>query len=81
MNQVRYVVEQTTTPGLLTISLEHNMPNLHALLARFDGETWKKVEARFPVRLHPGSNTLEFQCQNTAGVEGMRSTLVVDYEP
>jgi hypothetical protein len=81
LNQVRYVAEQTATPGLLNISLEHNMPNLQALLARVDGAEWKKVESRFEVRLHPGKNTLEFQGQNTAGVEGMRSTLVAEYEP
>jgi hypothetical protein len=81
LNQIRYVAEETFTPGILTVSLQHNMPYLAVLLARIDGEEWRKVEDRFQWDLHPGQNTLEVRGRNTAGVEGMTSSLFLDYQP
>jgi len=81
LNQIRYVAEETPTPGLLTVSLNHNMPYLSVLLARIDGEEWRKVEARFQWSLHAGQNSLEVRGRNTGGVEGMTSSLVLEYQP
>ena len=66
---------------MLTISLDHNMPYLAVLLARIDGEEWRKVEDRFQWNLHPGQNTLEVRGRNTSGVEGMTSSLFLEYHP
>jgi hypothetical protein len=79
LNQVRYVVEETATPGLVNVTLDHNMPYLAALLARVDGGQWKVVQKRFPWTLHAGVNTLELRGRNSAGVEGMTSGLILEY--
>ncbi len=57
------------------------VPHLAALLARFDGQAWKEVGERFEWKLRPGRNTPEIAGRNTAGVAGITSTLVLEYQP
>jgi hypothetical protein len=78
LNQVRYVAEETATPGVVNVTLDHNMPFLAALQARIDHGPWREVPKRFPWSLHAGVNTLELRGRNTAGVEGMTSGLVLE---
>lgn len=78
VNQVRYVVEETTMPGVVNVFLDHNMPNLAALLARIDQGQWKEVPSRFPWGLHAGVNTMELRGRNDVGVEGMTSDLILE---
>jgi hypothetical protein len=78
LNQVRYVVEETATPGVVNVTLDHNMPYLAALLARIDQGEWKVVPKHFPWTLHAGVNTLELRGRNNAGVEGMTSDLILE---
>jgi hypothetical protein len=78
LNQVRYVVEETATPGLVNVTLDHNMPHLAARLARVDRGSWKEVQKRFPWTLHAGVNTLELRGRNSVGVEGMTSGLILE---
>jgi hypothetical protein len=77
LNQVRYVVEETATPGVVDVTLDHNMPFLVALLARYDGGEWREVPKHFPWSLHAGVNTLELRGRNSAGVEGITSGLIL----
>jgi hypothetical protein len=78
LDQVRYVVEETATPGLVNVTLDHNMPYLASLLARVDRGQWKEVPKHFPWTLHAGMNTLELRGRNNAGVEGMTSDLILE---
>ena len=78
LNQVRYVVEETATPGVVDVTLDQNMPFLVALLARSDQGSWKEVQPHFPWHLHSGLNTLELRGRNSAGVEGMTSGLILE---
>jgi hypothetical protein len=78
LNQVRYVVEETAMPGLVNVTLDHNMPYLVALLARVDRGPWKEVQKHFPWSLHAGVNTLELRGRNSAGVEGITSSLMLE---
>ena len=78
LNQVRYVVEETATPGVVDVTLDHNMPFLVALLARIDQGPWLEVHQRFPWSLHGGVNTLELRGRNNAGVEGMTSGVILE---
>jgi hypothetical protein len=71
-------VEETPAPGLVDVTLDHNMPNLVALLASVDRGPWKEVPKRFPWTLHAGLNTLELRGRNSAGVEGMTSGLILE---
>jgi hypothetical protein len=82
LNQVRYVAQETSTPGLVSVSLSNNMPYFAYYLASIDGKDWKQaVENPFRWKLHPGRNSLEIKGRNTAGVDGMTSRLVVEYQP
>lgn len=82
LNQVHYVAQETSTPGLVSVSLSNNMPYLAHYLVRIDGKGWKQAEANpFRWKLHPGRNTLAVKGRNTAGVDGMTSRLVLDYQP
>ncbi len=78
LNQVRYVAEETATPGVVNITLDDNMPYLATLLVRVDRGEWKEVRRHFPWTLHAGINTVEFRGRNDAGVEGMTSGLILE---
>ncbi len=78
LNQVRYVAEETATPGVVNVTLDDNMPYLAGLLARIDRGDWKEVPRHFPWTLHAGLNTLELRGRNDAGVEGMTSGLMLE---
>jgi hypothetical protein len=80
LNQVRYVAEETSEPGVVDVTLDNNMPYLASLLAKIDEGDWKRVDSRFQWRLHPGQNTLEVRGRNTAGVEGMTSSVILEYQ-
>ncbi|MCL5004939.1 MAG: hypothetical protein M1404_00245 [Acidobacteria bacterium] len=81
LNQVRFVAEETSTAGLVSVCLSSNMPYLAALLANIDGKGWKKVESHFRWKLHAGRNSLEVKGRNTAGAVGTTASLVLEYQP
>jgi hypothetical protein len=81
LNQIRYVAEETSAPGVVSVSLENNVPYLDALLIRLDGGEWRESESHFEWTLHPGRNSLEVEGRNTAGVEGMKSSLILQFQP
>lgn len=81
LNEVSFVATETSTPGLVNVSLSSNMPYLAALLARIDGKGWKKVESDLRWKLHAGRNALEVKGRNAAGVVGATGSLVLEYQP
>lgn len=81
LNKVRFIAQETSTPGLVNVSLNDTMPYLTAYLAGIDGKEWKKVENHFQWKLHSGRNALEVKGRNNAGVNGTTSSLTLDYQP
>jgi hypothetical protein len=79
LNQARYVIEATETPGTLRVHLETETPGFETFLAKIDGMEKEPVASGFLWKLHAGRNRLEVRPRNTAGREGIPSWIVLDY--
>ena len=76
-NQVRYILEREEEPSTLRVYLETDTPNFAAFSARVDDGVWDERPATFLWKLHEGMNTLQVRSRNTAGVEGIVSSVTV----
>lgn len=81
LNQGRYVLEATETPGTLRVHLETETPHFDSFLAAIDGADQKPVSSGFLWKLHFGVNRLEVRPRNSAGRQGIASWVVLDYRP
>ena len=79
LNQARYTLEATPSPGELRVHLETETPGFDTFLADIDGGGAKAVRSGFTWRLHAGMNQLEVQARNVAGRIGPPSRVVVEH--
>ncbi len=77
LNQTRYTIEQGEDPGALEVCLETDTPRFACYLARVDKGVWEERPDHFQWPLHKGLNTLQVRSRNSAGVEGIISSVAV----
>jgi hypothetical protein len=77
-NQTHYAAECVADERQLRLSLETQTPNFATFLAQVDGGAWQEAKAQFDWALHDGLNTLCLRTRNSAGVEGVISSLSVE---
>jgi len=81
VNQVDLLLEETTDPGVLRVTLETFTPELSALLVSVDDGPWQESPDNFIWTLHAGPNTLRAKTRNSIGTEGQPSIAQVDWTP
>ena len=79
LNQARYVLEATATPGVVRVHLDTVTPGFDTFLADVDGKGRKPVAPVFTWKLHEGENRLEVLPRNIAGREGISSWITLRY--
>jgi hypothetical protein len=80
LNHAHIHLEPTAKPGELRVHLDSETPGLETYLAALDDQPAKPVESGvFTWRLHPGANRLQVQPRNTAGREGIATSVEVEY--
>ena len=77
LNQTRYTIEEGEGPQELEVSLETDTPRFACYLARVDRGPWEEKPDHFGWPLHEGLNTLQVRSCNSAGVEGIISSVAV----
>ncbi len=77
LNQTRYTIEQSEEPQALEVYLETDTPRFACYLAQVDRGLWEEKPDRFGWPLHEGLNTLQVRSRNSAGVEGIISSVAV----
>ncbi len=65
----------------LYVRLEHSMPNLKALMVRFDGGEWEESKPERIWRLRPGKNGIMAKGINAFDREGHVSRILLRYHP
>ena len=76
-NQVRYTLVRGEKPGEIEVYLETDTPNFAGYIVSLDGSAWEERPDRFTWRLHEGMNSLQVRTRNTAGVEGIVSSVTI----
>ena len=76
-NQVRYTLMRGEAPGEIEVCLETDTPNFAGYLVSIDCSAWEERPDRFVWRLHEGMNSLQARTRNTAGVEGIVSSVTI----
>jgi hypothetical protein len=79
LNQARYALEATDTPGVLRVELDTETPGFDTFVAAIDGQEARPVSSGFLWKLHPGKNRLEVRPRNRAGRAGVPSWIVLEY--
>jgi hypothetical protein len=81
LNQARFTLEATDTPGEMQVRLDTETPGFDTFLAAIDGKEKQPVASSYLWRLRPGTNRLEVGPRNKAGREGITSRVVLEYHP
>jgi len=76
-NQVRYTLMREETTGKIEVYLETDTPNFAGYLVSIDRGAWEQRPDRFVWPLHEGTNSLQVRTRNTAGVEGVVSSVTI----
>jgi hypothetical protein len=79
INLVRWSAEAAEEAGVVELSLGTVTPDFDTFLASVDGGEWQPCGAKFPWRLHNGTNKVELRIRNRAGVLGKPSAVEVKY--
>ncbi len=79
LNQARFTLEATPTPGEVCVHLDTETPGFDAFLADVDGAGPKPVASGFVWKLHAGKNRLEVRPRNVAGREGITSRVTLEH--
>jgi hypothetical protein len=78
LNQARYTLEATATPGELRVHLDTETPGFDTFLADIDRAGAKPVQSGFVWKLHAGKNELIVKPRNVAGRDGVISRVVIE---
>ncbi len=78
LNQARFTLEATATPGEVRVHLDSETPGFDTFLADIDGTGSKPIASGFVWKLHAGKNRLEVRPRNVAGREGIASRVIVE---
>lgn len=78
LNQARFTILATSTPGELRVYLETETPGLEIFRARRDDTPAAPVASDFLWKLHSGRNELAVWSRNLAGREGGVSRIVIE---
>lgn len=79
LNQARYTLEATATPGEVRVHLDTETPGFDTFLADVDGTGPRPVASGFIWKLRPGRNRLDVRPRNVAGREGIAGRVTLDY--
>jgi hypothetical protein len=79
LNQARYTLEATATPGELRVHLDTETPGFDTFLADVDGKGPKPVASGFTWKLRPGANRLEILPRNAARRPGIASRVAINH--
>ncbi len=77
LNQVHYSLEGHEEPDVLNVSLETNTPNFECYLASVDKGPWTECASVFKWDVHLGMNSLQVRSRNSAGRDGIVSSLTL----
>ena len=78
LNQAHITLEQGDTPDTLQVHLETETPNFDEFLVQVDHGNWKVTPSTFRWEVHQGINSLQARPRNTAGVEGIISSVTLE---
>lgn len=67
--------------AVLSVALDHSMPNLDRLLVRIGDEEWRASAPEFTWKLRPGKNQIMAKCVNQFGREGHVSRILLRFNP
>ncbi|MFH1743648.1 MAG: transglutaminase domain-containing protein [bacterium] len=81
LNKTLIDLQDTDTPGGLSVRLHGPIPNLDTFVIQVNGGEWKRSDRKFTWDLQPGRNTLAAKAINTMGVEGRVNHVVLEYTP
>jgi hypothetical protein len=81
LNHAQIVLTATQTPGELAVELDTVTPSLAAFWAKFNNQPPREVTAAFRWPLVAGRNRFEVWPRNTAGRDGVRSSVELMYSP
>lgn len=79
LNQARFTLEATATPGELRVHLDTETPGFDTFLADIDGQGLKPVASGFTWKLRPGENRLEVRPRNVAQRLGIASRMAIGF--
>ena len=81
LNQTRFALEATETPGELLVHLDTETPGFQKFMATIDNEPPRPVKSGFEWRLRSGSNVLSVRSINSAGREGSPGSIAIELKP
>ena len=67
--------------AVLSVSLDHSMPNLDQLLVRLNDEEWRETTPEFAWHLRAGKNQIMAKGKNCFGREGHVSRILLRFNP
>jgi hypothetical protein len=70
---------QYSDPGKLLVQLDTVTPNFEKFLVRIDDGEWSETPPLFIWSLHKGRNTLQVKTVNKFGLEGIPSSIALEY--
>jgi hypothetical protein len=78
LNQAELHLQQAQT-GQILVQMDTVTPNLKAYLVKIDDGEWAETPEEFTWTLHTGQNQLQAKTVNAFGIEGIVSSVVIDY--
>jgi Transglutaminase-like superfamily len=79
VNKTLITVEDTDTPGELSVHLSGPTPNRARFMVRMQEGQWQQSNSSFRWVLAPGKNALEARAVNSMGIEGLVNRVEVDF--
>ncbi len=81
LNKAFVHLQDTATPGTISVQLSGNIPNFKTFLVKFGDGEWTTCGGDLSWSLKSGENILQAKAVNTMGHEGIVNKVVVKYTP
>ena len=81
LNKTLIDVQDTDSPGELSIRLHGPIPNLRTFMIEDGSGGWKESEREFTWKLRDGKNRLQAKAVNSMGIEGPVNKVEIQYTP